>query len=421
MNKRFFSRYLPTLAMTLALVGCQEGYSESMRYAVRTDPIMVAKLGDEPTYPDQPGQLPILAVSDFLDIRNPYYKETKKLEEKGTNLIKSQIFRDPTKLTSDAYKVLAYELKRLYGTPAHPRVEMNDGQREALGLADETLARGSQLYRIHCLHCHGVTGDGRGPTARWVNPHPRDYRQGHFKFQSVNQVGGQIPPHRDDLLRILDIGIEGTAMPSFIILPQEQREALASYVIHLSIRGKTEFDTLRFGMKLNEETMMLEPNDAENFSSNIQEFHQANVAAWVDSQDKRIKVPEYPAEFKDPKNLLESAKKGQAYFLGTDPEIQKVIGKNACVTCHKDYGRQSTFRFDEWGTLAKPNNLTQGIYRGGRRPIDIYYRIHSGILPSGMIAFGGVLKEEQIWHLVNFVQVVGSNPTMRKAAGIVLD
>jgi hypothetical protein len=53
-----------------------------------------------------------------------------------------------------------------------------------LKLDPDTLARGSSLYRLQCLHCHGLSGNGRGPTAAWVNPHPRDYRSGVFKFTS---------------------------------------------------------------------------------------------------------------------------------------------------------------------------------------------------------------------------------------------
>ena len=56
---------------------------------------------------------------------------------------------------------------------------------------------GSKHFRLHCLHCHGLTGDGRGPSGKWLNPHPRDYRQGLFKFQSVNQAAdGTIRPPR---------------------------------------------------------------------------------------------------------------------------------------------------------------------------------------------------------------------------------
>src|SRR3974390_2059387 len=47
------------------------------------------------------------------------------------------------------------------------------------------LKQGRNLYMTHCQHCHGVTGDGKGPTARFLNPRPRDYRQGTFKFKST--------------------------------------------------------------------------------------------------------------------------------------------------------------------------------------------------------------------------------------------
>ena len=39
------------------------------------------------------------------------------------------------------------------------------------------------LYRKHCAHCHGITGDGAGPTAGMLNPYPRDFRLGKFKFK----------------------------------------------------------------------------------------------------------------------------------------------------------------------------------------------------------------------------------------------
>ncbi|HET6326488.1 MAG TPA: cytochrome c, partial [Planctomycetaceae bacterium] len=108
------------------------------------------------------------------------------------------------------------------------------------------LTQGHKLYMTHCEHCHGVTGDGRGPTGRWVNPHPRDYRQGVFKFMSVDQTAGPQPPRRDDLQRVLQQGIEGTAMPSFgVQLAPADLEDLVSYVIHLSLRGKVEFDVIK--------------------------------------------------------------------------------------------------------------------------------------------------------------------------------
>ena len=51
-----------------------------------------------------------------------------------------------------------------------------------------------------------------------------------------------------------------------------------------------------------------------------------------------------------------------------------------------------------------PRNLRQGIYRGGRRPLDLYYRIHAGINGAPMPAAKGTISPEDIWHIVNYVR-----------------
>jgi len=269
---------------------------------------------------------------------------------------------------------------------------------------------------IHCLHCHGVSGDGRGPTGRWINPHPRDYRQGLFKFQSVDQTDAPRPPRRADLHRVIKYGVEGTAMPSFVLLPDSDIELLVSYVIHLSIRGKVEYETFKNGFELDEATNTLQPSPDRPLEQFLPTMTQRVVADWADSQQREIKIAPYPYKDDDKKALKDSVLRGQTLFLGIGEE-----GKAAnCVSCHPDYGRQAKFRFDSWGTLVRPNNLTNGLYRGGRRTIDLYYRIHSGINGSGMASFGKQLKAESLWDLVNFVQTL-PYPAMRKERGINID
>ena len=75
------------------------------------------------------------------------------------------------------------EIAALLTTDSHVtgvRTSRGEVQAEAVVLAagawSDTLAEGSKLYRQHCLHCHGLEGNGRGPTGYWVNPPPRDYR-----------------------------------------------------------------------------------------------------------------------------------------------------------------------------------------------------------------------------------------------------
>jgi mono/diheme cytochrome c family protein len=104
---------------------------------------------------------------------------------------------------------------------------------------------------------------------------------------------------------------------------------------------------------------------------------------------------------------------------GADEKMKKQIEAVQCKQCHADFGRQATFRWDDWGTLVRPNNLTNGVYRAGRRPVDFYYRIHSGINGSGMANFGATIPPEAIWDLVNFVRIL-PYPTMREKYAIVL-
>ena len=60
-----------------------------------------------------------------------------------------------------------------------------------------------------------MSSHGRGPTAAFLNPYPRDFRMGTFKFKST-PIG--MKPTDDDLRRILLNGVAGTAMPSFKLL-----------------------------------------------------------------------------------------------------------------------------------------------------------------------------------------------------------
>ena len=43
------------------------------------------------------------------------------------------------------------------------------------------------------------------------------------------------------------------------------------------------------------------------------------------------------------------------------------------------------------------------MYKGGRRPIDLYWRIAKGINGAKMPAHSETIEPERIWDLVNFV------------------
>src|SRR5439155_1720265 len=129
-------------------------------------------------------------------------------------------------------------LKDAFGTPAAPA-----DVSASLKLTKAHSAEGARLFKRYCADCHNINGDGRGAkSGLFVVPFPRDYRQGAFKFVTS---GEGMKPRRSDLLRTLHDGLKGTAMPSFALLQEGERDLLAGYVTYLSVRGQVEFDSLR--------------------------------------------------------------------------------------------------------------------------------------------------------------------------------
>ena len=141
--------------------------------------------------------------------------------------------REERKAMQTAHEALSTALTAAFGTPDDPFVFPETGLdldkiRIASGpYSSDQHGRQRGLYRQHCAHCHGITGDGAGPTAAFLSPYPRDYRRGIFKYKSTERTA---KPTHADLAWIIKQGITGTAMPAFGLLPESEVEALAEYV-----------------------------------------------------------------------------------------------------------------------------------------------------------------------------------------------
>jgi mono/diheme cytochrome c family protein len=286
-----------------------------------------------------------------------------------------------------------------------------------------------------------VTGDALGPTAAFLNPYPRDYRPGVFKFKSTERSD---KPTHADLVRILHNGIAGTSMPSFALLSAVEVDALAEYVKYLSIRGETEIGLIRAFFELDDDAQGKLPETREFL---VDETLTPIAEKWKAAADAAIPVPEMPQDI----DLVASIAKGRELFYGDKANCVKCHGvtglgdgqandyddwNKAIVEIDKEIrsGKQaakdastaamSPEELDEHRTqlawLAKfnqvldgdaltprtipPRNLRHGIYRGGRRPLDLYYRIHAGINGAPMPAAKGTIPPEDIWHIVNYVR-----------------
>lgn len=287
--------------------------------------------------------------------------------------------------------------------------------------AGSNLRFGHQIYMQHCLHCHGTTGDGKGPTSEYLWPRPRDFRHGINKFTSTD---GRSKPSKSDYVRTLKKGIPGTYMPSFVPMLNDQKlDAVVEYVRFLSIRGEFERRLVaELGVDYSEDVYAERLADdetreeileeltefmAEDMVDIVDETGEDLIEDWEDAEDAEL-IPE-TARIED---TITSRRRGRQLYLSKSLN---------CADCHgaaaQGNGPQSLIYeknpqtrelypdaglHDVWDNVNQPRNLTRGIYRGGRRPIDLYRRLHAGIKGTRMPSFKS-LPEEDIWHLVNYI------------------
>lgn len=313
---------------------------------------------------------------------------------------------------------------------------------DAVQVVGHRLRNGRRLYRRYCMHCHGYSGDGNGPTAKYLNPRPRDYRLGLFKFTST-APGAKAS--RNDLKRTVRLGIPGTYMPSFLMQPDDEIDDIVEYVRWLSLRGEYE-RYASLGFVVNDEGIQFTKDEWKNidkpeealanyvgatggsdglpspFRSYLDGTTTVLVRNWSRAETGDVVVrPKQgrPTRQKDAHAFVESVRRGRALFLSS---------KTNCWTCHgkggEGNGPQTTSYqqnkvdplaggaeypepglYDNWGNRITPRNLTKGVYRGGRRPIDLYRRIKVGIKGTPMPSFGA-LSDREIWDLVNYVMSI---------------
>jgi mono/diheme cytochrome c family protein len=346
-------------------------------------------------------------------------------------------------------------LEGAFGTPDNPRLPGGVGLGDFLSMSKLQQAAGPVgrdeshiprgLYRQHCAHCHGVTGDGQGPTASFLNPYPRDYRLGQFKFKMTDSDGTFKKPSKEDLKNTLLDGIPGTAMPSFRVLAGTDINQMIDYVIYLTIRGEVERSLINAALEIttsDQNPLLVNFNNGDKKADDlafVREMISSVVIQWV-GPDKTGNAQRTIAKAPDNWNSPESVKIGRTLFFQ---------GKANCFSCHGQtaIGDGQKNLYDNWtlellgldpsssgastgdeagpedvslasqlyfynehlagiGALKpraiSPRNLRLGNFRGGRRPIDIYQRITSGIQGTPMPG-NTKLTEVETWGLVAYV------------------
>lgn len=214
-------------------------------------------------------------------------------------------------------------------------------------------------------------------------------------------------------------------MPSFLLMEDEEMNAIIEYVRFLAMRGEFERKlVVELSADYSSEAMKSRIEGGETRAEIIEELTEFLTEDMADSvelagddlketwegaeSDEAKVIPSVPRVPDSP----ESRRRGRELYLS------KALN---CADCHGIDGAGNgpqTIAFernpttnelyeeaglhDVWDNLNQPRNLQSGIFRGGRRPIDIFCRVYSGIKGSRMPSFKNT-PHEDIWHIVNYV------------------
>ena len=228
-------------------------------------------------------------------------------------------------------------------------------------LDEGRVNRGRHVYQRYCISCHGENGDGRGYSAQWLNPQPRDFTRAVFKCRST--PSGTLPLD-EDLLRTLRQGVYHTRMPAWAVLGEA------------NLRDVTEYLKI-FSPRWNEEG----------------------------AGDPIVYAPE-PADNPD------SRKKGQSIW-----------NAQACFNCHgpggKGDGPSVSTLADDWGYHIVPFDFTSSTHRKcGSTDQDLYRTFLTGLNGTPMPSFADTVTPEDAWHLVHFLKTLQVEVTEQHLFGL---
>lgn len=228
-------------------------------------------------------------------------------------------------------------------------------------LQDE-LELGKKVYFKRCVWCHGVTGEGDGPSADRLFTRPRNFIQGTFKIRTTDS--GELP-FDSDLIETVTNGLQGSAMPAWgEFLKKKEIEAVVQFV-------KTLVQDRSF-------------NDDDEEELFLQDFGDN---PWGTKG---------PHHFGIPKEDIEA---GREIFI-----------RSKCFECHGMEGRgegNSTMK-DDWGfPIVAANWRECWNFRGSRRdpynPFNIVRAVSTGLNGTPMPNFKDSITVEERWKLAAFV------------------
>ena len=224
---------------------------------------------------------------------------------------------------------------------------------QSLDALQEDDQLGKVTYDRWCSECHGVDGSGNGSAAGYMLPRPRDFTLALYNIRTT--ASGDLPTD-EDLLRAINMGAPGTAMPPWDdVLTEPEKEALIQYIKTFS----------RF----------FSPDENP-----------------------------VPLDLGSPTGVTEEViAEGRRQYEAIE-----------CWKCHGDQGRgdgeSAPTLMDDTGFPVAAADLTENwFFNGGAEVEDIYRALRTGLDGSPMPNFSdvlnaGVITDEELWAMAHYVR-----------------
>jgi mono/diheme cytochrome c family protein len=225
-------------------------------------------------------------------------------------------------------------------------------QESHIGKLTGNARRGKALYERYCIFCHGPDGDGRGESAPYLDPKPRDFTKAMFKCRST--PSGSLPLD-SDLYDTISRGIHASGMPSWKPLLRQERADLVAYI--------------------------------KTFSPLFQE----------EKPGAPVVIPP------EPPDTAESIRRGADLFQSMN-----------CWSCHgkdgRGHGPSAATLTDSKGYPITPFDFTSGSrFKCGETDQDMFRDLVTGLDGTPMPSFADAMSADQRWDVVHYIRSLNSS------------
>ena len=239
----------------------------------------------------------------------------------------------------------------------------------------ESAKRGRHVFDRFCAGCHGDLGLGDGEAAELLDPKPRNFQKGFFKFRTTQFA--QLPMEAD-LMRTVTCGLPGSSMPGFPLVPEAQRRDVVNFVIHLALYGRAKFEA------------GLLAEDGKNRQQILEQIPTLKASIEKEMLTDRARLPIPVPKPSTPASI----ERGRTLFA------------KQCASCHGETGRGdgfSSYWLRDWKDAEIiPRDLTTGVYRAGNGAVDLFLRVRGGLSGTPMPGFDS--SEDDVWAMVHYIQ-----------------